>query len=822
MSFSHKFIKIGKYVGTKFNKITEVEKSTRNLIIVFDNLTFNNIFFPLLVNNIPRIIKNNSNKINYKEIRVTYSHPSINNREIFADSAYGDMSKLIKFSHSVISSAHFLDLLKYTEEGLNIFINENNDIPVDILMFSAVNLYLPTDDMKTILSNISAKANVTYFDLGHCGALNNITQIIIDDPLQLENYFQNFDIISKQLNNNEKSIQELNFNGVHPLSYKFLTASENNTAYCILDKISLDKIDATCVMGDEIYNFLETDEYTNDNIIKYLENTVRCLDNIILVESNIKYYQEYVTELQKIIKEIYNHSQTNNNIECIRNLSWIFVKLKTFTLKLASTMDSFSIDDKTNNEMVNLFNTYRQNTFQNANKNYMTVSRINKNKNLVSGITKIDDIIESNEFADFIKVHDELVDQYDTETSFIKSCEIFNSLFTLSNWYDEIKNKSSLGLLISITRDEMTKLGIGVSKPIVHNITASYIPVKDYLEASVDFFKKNTINGENFGELNGKNIILDKVMGNGNAVVPLFINKQHWKITKTYLEALLGIILADNPLLYTPSHLNFMFFLLTDMTRKAFTNENILSEAWLQCYMALWRTCCEISYEKGYHKGIHTLINDFINSPIKRLNARPFDHDVLLGQILSTGCKFNEETINKICKIIYEDLIRRRTSKSYGIDYFNYLVENEQLKHDETIALINYVSDALSIVNDIIVSFKKMYLIFTELFQHSGSYFKFLGKIDTGYGAVPNDIIKLIYSKIVKNPITVTYNDAYMSFGITNKINERMILDIFQAIESGNNKLRKKAIENNSLIQFNESMTIDTIFDIYINKFKKD
>ena len=152
---------------------------------------------------------------------------------------------------------------------------------------------------------------------------------------------------------------------------------------------------------------------------------------------------------------------------------------------------------------------------------------------------------------------------------FAESCDFFKSILTYTNWYDEIKTEGGLGLLIKVNTEDITKLGFRFKINIL-NVTTTLFPVSDYISKITKYFSETPAN---FGNLNDKNIISGTAIGEGNAVIPIYINEYHWKSVKHYYRSCLGIILAHNPMGYCKNHDNFIFALLSIYDQSKFRSK---------------------------------------------------------------------------------------------------------------------------------------------------------------------------------------------------------------------------------------------------------
>ncbi len=145
----------------------------------------------------------------------------------------------------------------------------------------------------------------------------------------------------------------------------------------------------------------------------------------------------------------------------------------------------------------------------------------------------------------FIKIHDTNI-----TIQFSDSLELFESSITLSNWYDEIKNNCALGILFTFESTNLTKKGIhGFGN--IGNITNMFMSLTDFIGNANEYFSHNSLN---FGDLNDAEIVKDGVFFSANAILPIYIHKQHWTVAKLYMKPILSMIQSHSPFSYVKAH----------------------------------------------------------------------------------------------------------------------------------------------------------------------------------------------------------------------------------------------------------------------------
>lgn len=229
-----------------------------------------------------------------------------------------------------------------------------------------------------------------------------------------------------------------------------------------------------------------------------------------------------------------------------------------------------------------------------------------------------------------------------------EACDLFCSPITLSNWYEEIQEGNVMGLMINIKTTDNLKLSFR-SAPEIALMTNDVISIKDYMESLEEYNTKENKTGNL--DLNGQDIFKDQGKIT-NAIIPLYIHKEHWKIAQQHIPTIYGIILAHNPNGYCPRHLNFNFYLLMEMMHELCIKNINCTIKDIKIFMALFRTCAEISYERNYNIKKMVLNNIANRDNDKKINNE-YDNMTMLGQILSSSCitrkLLTNENIRDIC-----------------------------------------------------------------------------------------------------------------------------------------------------------------------------
>ena len=540
---------------------------------------------------------------------------------------------------------------------------------------------------------------------------------------------------------------------------KKINITTNGLIYGFTDNIMVDK-----------NTYLLIKESTNGKtVVKYDD------EEIILDAASDEIYQisNYLIDYVNIVlsDENYKKSGIINSMSDIINIKKIFSyvdyesmnKNSYFNMKMSDIVKKIVESIKFNNDDI----------MGKATNKYMEKIPLNygmlhkKHIEAIMGNLKIFKYDIKNDITeDFIKLHDELLE---SDNKFSKSCDTFSSIVTLSNWYDEIKNNNVIGVLIKINSCEFAKNGIFNIMPMIEEITTTYMPAKEYLDTLITYFDDQKTD---YGDINSHNIIKGNGIGNANAIIPLYINKEHWKLAKQYIPYILGTIIAHNPLSYKKNHINFMFDFLANIVKFTFFSNTIISLKWIKLYIAVQRTCIELMVESGHN--VKKLVDNYSKS-YKNYIIAP---TLLLGQLpassyISSNKSENVDNINQLCQtIITNELIKLgtrykpeylKTVINIGTTELNFMLENFK----------THILDILWIL----IGFRNMVVIMNKFIKTHGGFIKYINLIDNNYGNLPDDYCYEIIKEIKKCDHIDNLNYEEMCKLINHDLNDAQTLD---------------------------------------------
>ena len=474
----------------------------------------------------------------------------------------------------------------------------------------------------------------------------------IEDIKEITNKNDSFELKINIFNNNK--LQSIN-----TISNNIIENTNNKLIYKIV----------TNYMNDEyLEGKIKENEFCNCEILKIgnkdcIQGSINLEDkNIIngvmtillnnhLYENKIEYYKiltkmkKYLTETRKNIKNHLCLIMINNHM--------MNIKAKIFK----------NYKEKQNNERIKKLYDHGCPVVGCSRDHQVLGNQIFKNMGYVKEIHKIIKNEEIDVLEDNNDGNDTKLDQEREKDSL----EHYMSNISLTNWKDEIENNNCMGILLNISTTYGTKLG--------HTCKINTIKITNLYYPGLDF------------------IIEKRQIESCNALLPIYINKKHWKVAKKYKEMLLGMSLS-------------YFIILIDMTNIMYTSKENINDRYVKSYISFLRTTAEIAFMNKYSYGIKKYLEKYKKEP-KNNNM---DNKIILGQCLSTGYIVNGEILNKMKKEIKETGVLE--------------------------------------ITDTLTNYKKMSETLKKLYRRTGGYNKFIKILDKNNGILPNELLQLIIKEI--------------------------------------------------------------------------
>ena len=540
----------------------------------------------------------------------------------------------ISVIHSASNWAHFSNVVCYFDNSrmgkakfthnINKIISHITSIRISRLIGNICpSFYIMTDYPKLYVRKIGddilADCNKIMFNKAHTTILNNTYE-------QIDELIHAIDGITP----NNTIIIRMHSHKCTPISH---TYSEYNVQWYACD----------LVYGTNLHN---------QNIITLGKYEAIPAIYIKLVKNNIS--DELCIALSKYIDNVQTDNMNKNTINLIKSL--LDKKLTLIKIKQrVNNLDSNGLYKDLMKKIIRFDSTMDNIVYKFKADNAEIIK-------LEADLSKSFDTVSD-------KVY-ELIKHDDISTVINGSDGIFKSFITMMNWIEELESKSCIGLAVSAyTTCALNKVYFNITS--IPNICVSIL---DFMELIS-------------GDTNNYNIsindicIADNPYNNDkiNIVVPLYINKTHWEISKNYLNIVSNIIMYGYPFTKDMYYYRLYFSMLTDYISALFVNtKNDLSDNSVILFFAYWKTTIEIG----------NLLNIncekiFIDN--KDTNYKYFDYSSLIGQLLSTTLTENTQkyfvrTIeNMIKSCVYNadcNIADYLTYITYLIEFFEFICKN--------------------------------------------------------------------------------------------------------------------------------------------------
>lgn len=634
----------------------------KKLLIFFDNQTFK--LNSLVINCIKRwiVYKIINNYSEYDEICIYKTFPNFVEKKIFLNNNIGEenICDILTWINNIIYKSlknyyYPTICIKNIVDKINTINNENNEIIV-ITSLTLREKESFTEKNIEYITSIIKKYNINYINISNAnnviynlfGRLETIKENYIDENcLKIENID-----ISKIINvcdenninnkNYEQNIIDLNMSNMNSVSLfeyiKILYWIES----CILTNISSNK---------------KNQEFNE------MANSI--LKNIKIIGD--KYQNGQNNQIIYIIK-----SYINSVSDIISRQNKLIIKFPID--KLTPELDASYIKYILEFYSIIYPKIYNNNLIQLNSKNQKNKQK--KISNITSEI-KIKDIKPINILSNDI------------------SGEFLKSTLTLTNWIDEYENANPFGFLIKYNPNKLSykgilDLGSSILKTypnmVVNNITTNFVPLYDYYQIVLFDYENNKNDDGNNNEenqdindmSNKKNFfniinfnIPDNINGDGNVMLPLYINKQHWELTKSLWSYHMSFINNCFEQEYNKKMDNIYFLsilkLFSDLKN---LNANSNSKSITRLFGYMLRTCVQILDD---NKFLHSIKGDYL----KYLNS------VMESETLDKNSIFSDWVIRVIQLIISNSItneeLKSDLDKITNLIFKKYIIENYKM-----------------------------------------------------------------------------------------------------------------------------------------------
>lgn len=168
-----------------------------------------------------------------------------------------------------------------------------------------------------------------------------------------------------------------------------------------------------------------------------------------------------------------------------------------------------------------------------------------QNKNITTNIKSIQYVtqnmeayIDSLDIEELENIEQKYVDQY-------------LLLLSRTSWNDEIINGNIIGMMINIKTSKLAKLGNTMDRTEIACASNNFISLEQMCDAQEIYHDTNRKfdDGRSYDHA-----MMGAILGNGNSILPLYINNMHWTLAKYLLNFCMGLIVNQYPFDYCKSH----------------------------------------------------------------------------------------------------------------------------------------------------------------------------------------------------------------------------------------------------------------------------
>jgi hypothetical protein len=470
----------------------------------------------------------------------------------------------------------------------------------------------------------------------------------------------------------------------------------------------------------------------NNELSKYLNLLEECENNCIF---DIKCDETLINELENIklseidkIFEFYFNLLVRTVIKNIKRNQFQVIEIPTdnidreiYNSNIKYILEFYSI------MYPKLLNNY-------YNSNY-------KNNTIFKNKIKINELI--------IKKNDKI--EIDDENN---SLNYTISNISMTNWMDEYNEYNPHGILIKYNISKHSYKGIIDEKStiiktfpnmVIDNISNNWISVYDYYQLIMSYKDDENIQEEidNIEKFNLNDFkINDAIHGESNVMLPLYINKNHWNLTKSLWKYHISFINNSFESEYNKKMDNIYYLVLfkyfTDLLNNRVTNNKII------LFIYILRTTIQISLDNKYVNTISNEYNRYFNFLISLnkienekknlLELNLIDYIIRYIQYCISDCDISnlEKDINKINNKIFDTWFKTSYCNNIMyVEYYNNLDENEKNKEIEIIKN-NFITEYITLLNleIILLKFSK---VINNIYKIKGfnQFIKIIDKTDS-------------------------------------------------------------------------------------------
>lgn len=327
------------------------------------------------------------------------------------------------------------------------------------------------------------------------------------------------------------------------------------------------------------------------------------------------------------------------------------------------------------------------------------------------------------------------------------SLEFYTSAITAYNWYDEFEEGSCMGLLIYVKTDKLTEVGIKKNYS-VSNVSTIFYSASDYINRLNELATTNS----DYCQINHQVIVSGTIVGQNNCLIPLYINKHHWKISQIYLKPLIAISVSHNPLCFIPKSLNVVYNVLSHMCWSLVKDAHANNQTYIATFIALYRTAAQVSFDAQYNRGITKYIASYLRDHDKiRENIVP-----IVGQCLS----INYDNNNLVCLLYY--FIKQEVIAFNKIPSVLHKKRTQSEIEEEITHILSGLEHNITALETVIATLLCQQVMDVFIRENYTSYSKFMKELEVTSTTLPENMIEKLRTTLDTHRKGIMYLDGKM------------------------------------------------------------
>ena len=489
------------------------------------------------------------------------------------------------------------------------------------------------------------------------------------------------------------------------------------------------------------------------------------------VQTNLVKIRPNKTGLFENLK--YDFNKFQKYFETLINLDNKYLLDSWFLSKYINILKStFKFNDKLNITICKLTKLIKLNALEKKSsniiyKNYKLFIKYNDYYNFfVSDLYKFKSLCKN--LKDVTKKISLLEYESYSEEKLNKINEFFTSKISYSNFTESLEEGTILGTLINGNFKRSCIEGL---EPhiFIKNLNTCIITYEDYIENSKYYFDKYNLFDNGYRM---KNMIDYDGIGKGNIFLPLYISKNHYNLTKQYLQIVTGMNIYNNPIRFNKKNLLIYVNILTKFIYNSFCNKDYNSDTWYNIlinYIIFVNNIIRENFTKEellelFKNNLHKVKfnKNFVIGLYVLLKLNNFITDDIISKT-DISKKILEEELRLLCskKITnINEFVIKCTNLSIN-NYYKFLENNLDI---DNLIKTQFNNEFLKDKNSFHLDFVKSIYSFNKFLDiFDNKYQEISNDINENHGILSNDKLKFIKENINKN-LFVDENDEISGF----------------------------------------------------------